>query len=550
MPYYRHLKDTVACPETATEHFDTMQAAREGINVKTEVVTFIASDSERADWHRREHDRFDSDVYLPTPWYASHSKFAPENIRYHFAHLSLKSPGLVAYTKNDEHGVLDRQTAVKPGKYLAEFYPDMSLDGVAEHVAACSVTAQGFKLATTEKDIVAIFGRTDCGFSSCMQSKRSPEYDWDTAFQAGNRPHPCAAYGDSDLAIAYLGDIATRITARVVVWPEKKIINLRSDGTVYGDQALLHILKASGYKPDSIYGARLRRIVNEHGTIMPYVDNFDWANPSSDGKWIILDNYGHSRTKRLSCSNHDSGYGEAGISDEVDDDRDDDDQDSERYTCEHCHDSYDYGDMNNGTLNYHFCDDCIDSSFECGHCDHRTWDTPVNVDGHQWCDNCATDATNTCNNLIHSLHTSHGAGLTECGEEWIEVNEFSRSETRAREANHTSHLCRKCSDGLQACVECAVLFADDASQCPTCTQSVRCNRTADLLTSDVNPDGRIYWQDRSNMGPNAGMWVWDGSAHYQRSANGVLSHSEFTIAGMDSLSHYVRVLPPVESSRF
>ena len=477
MPYYRHLKEVdMADDLNSYVHYATMQAAREGINVKTETVTFIASATETHVWHGREEERLRDKTYLPVPWYVScYEERRPVNTTYHYAHLSLKSPGLVAYTKNDEHGVNDRQTAVKPAKYLAEFYADKFTDSeIRDYVAKCSVTAQSFKLATSEADITSIFGRTDCGFSSCMQSKRDPDYSWDIAFQRGDRLHPCAVYGDSDLAVAYLGDLDGSITARCVVWPERKVINLRSDGTVYGDQTLKHILLAAGYKVDSIVGAKVRLLRGLNGgIIMPYVDNLDWANVFNN-KFVILDDRRNGRTS-LSCGSHESGYGDSSTDNVDRDNNDDDDRDGGYYTCEHCNERYDYGMTHNGDLGCNFCDDCIAGSYVCGQCDVRKWNDATDVNGDSWCEHCADEVTLCCANQVRTRE-----GLTECGETWIEVNEFTSAERTIRTANHVDTLCRKCAEGKQSCVACAVLFDATEAKCD-CGLTVRCDRTTDLL---------------------------------------------------------------------
>lgn len=547
MPYYRHLKDTEVSEDTDLIPYPTMLEARKNINVKTEMVTFIASRYERDNWHQREDDRFDG-PYIRVPWRVpSYEANRPENVRFHYAHLSIKSPGLVAYTKNDEHGVNDRQTAVKPAKYLAEFYPGEFLDdAIRDYVAQCSVTAQELKIATSEADITSIFGRTTSGFSSCMQSKTHPEYDWDKAFQAGNRLHPCAVYGDSDLAVAYLGDLEGKVTARCVVWPEKKIINLRRDGTVYGDQTLKHILIASGYKVDSIIGAKVRLLRGPNGgIIMPYVDNLDRANVSPCGNWVILDN--EYTRKALSCSNHETGYGDSSY-DEVDRDDRDDDRDTDDdydngayYTCEHCDTRYDYGRMNSGELNYHWCDDCVGASVVCHSCSHRTWNETTEVGLNTWCEACVDRHTVEC---VHPVAT-HGTGMQPCGETWIEVGEFSEQERNNRAVLHTAHLCRKHADGMQACADCARIFDASDMQCD-CGLTVRCASTADMLTLCQDS---IWWRARGTPG----FWVWTNDApHYIPRADAPLvpHSSTFTVAGMDGMRSFERVSDPriLESS--
>lgn len=551
MPYYRHLKDVdIADDVNSYVSYGSMQDAREGINVKTETVTFIASADEQYTWRMRENDRF-AENYIKVPWHVAHYwDSRPENIRYHFAHLSLKSPGLVAYTKNDEHGVNDRQTAVKPAKYLAEFYPDeFSEETIREYVAQCSITAQDFKLATSETDITSIFGRTTSGFTSCMQSKRTPEYSWDKAFQNGDRKHPCAVYGDSDLAVAYLGDLEGSVTARVVVWPEKKIINLRSDGTVYGDQTLKHILLANGYKIDSIVGAKVRLLRGPNGgIILPYVDNLDWANVFDD-KFVILDDRRNDRTS-LNCSNHETGYGDD-TSDGWNRDDENDDGDSDWYTCERCNERYDYNEMQNGSLNQTYCDSCIDRSSICDHCDTRHWGDNETVGAETWCERCVSV------NIVNCQHPTltRGEGLQPCGESWIEVGEFDSTEQADRVRHHTAHLCRAHAEGMQTCTLCAAVFDASAMQCD-CGLTVRCERTI-AITFDlpIGADGSMWWQAVGRHEDPTKYWaIVNGQSHHTCAPAFVLGGSTF-----ETLDHmpesYRRVPDPrptvqIESSPF
>ena len=44
----------------------------------------------------------------------------------HYAHLSTANPGLIAFTDTPEKAAADIQTPIKPGRYLARFYPNLA----------------------------------------------------------------------------------------------------------------------------------------------------------------------------------------------------------------------------------------------------------------------------------------------------------------------------------------------------------------------------------------------------------------------------------------
>jgi hypothetical protein len=69
-------------------------------------------------WHIREASRFENGEYRYLP-----VGFPPVvfTTQYHFAHIALDGKR-ISYTANHEHGVLDRQTVIRPGRYLKKYY--------------------------------------------------------------------------------------------------------------------------------------------------------------------------------------------------------------------------------------------------------------------------------------------------------------------------------------------------------------------------------------------------------------------------------------------
>ena len=449
MPYWRHEKGMEA--ETG-EAFDTAVAAREGINPKTHLVTFIATGDENAQWHARESDRFDRGEYIHVPWH--HYVIYGSSFYSHFSHLSISHPGLITYTKSDEHGVQDRQTRIKPGRYLAEYYSEhFTSVEIEDYIAKCKADNLKLKIARTADEITAVYKGN--GPRSCMSP--GPRM----------RTHPCAVYGDSDLAVAYLGDLDDTITARSVIWPEKKTY-VRP----YGDVAFLRqVLRSEGYTQGSSEGARVRLIERNDAIIMPYVDGI--SHGSIDGKWIVLDNEGD-----VSCEET-TGYARAPDCDE------NDDEDS--YVCDHCERDYNRRDEGDDT----HCGQCLDNMQVCDSCHDRGWNDLSSVGDEYWCESCIDHATISCAYEYIRTRTegdNAGAGsLAQCEETWIEQGEFTDDEHEQRERLHVTHLCREHACGRQICRHCDVLFDDDGMACPSCGLSVRCTNTYNLFVHFERP---------------------------------------------------------------
>lgn len=550
MPYYRH-------PKSAEEHtipnhpaFASMAEARKDIDPKTEIVTFIASDDENETWIQRERDRFYEGTYLPVPWledcgvywYRSYDR-SPLLLLY--PHLSVKSPGLIAYTQSPEHGYLDRQTPIKPGRFLEQFHKDdYTAEQIADFIARCGPDSTGFKLATSEKDIVALYSiKNNSAIQSCMQSKRSPEYSWQRPFERGYRPHPCAVYGDSDLAVAYLGEIPHNVLSRCVVWPRRKLWS-----RIYGNQAKMrHALTLAGYTQGWPEGARVRALHNGQDIIMPYIDGIDDADyDSEDRNWIILGD-GDIGTQ------HTTGYGSS-RDDESDDDDDDGENDDLDRECEHCGGAYSSGSQGSGYLNERWCDDCLDRREHCAHCNQDSWRHHETVNNVQWCDNCVDAATSHCPADVQTLGVNTRV-LRTCDESWLECT-LTDLEQSSRAARHVSHLCPKHSADVQQCLHCQTIFDALDTACSVCGLAVRCTQTLDLLVFAVEPlpigaDGSLWWTENPHqrivcLGTYWVKWA-GGVTQYTCAPFTDFSKSHYNT--LDNCSDFVRVPDPRMVSR-
>lgn len=205
-------------------------------------------------WRIREQGRLITGYYKPVPWSAM-----LDPIDDHYVHMSLENPMLIAYTRNDSKGEQDLQTTMKPGRYLAQFYPSLASHTVRDLQSGILRDAE-LKFAVTADDIEDIYVR---GPSSCMSHEAS-HFDGPC--------HPVRVYGESDIQLAYVTGSHDRPTARSLVWPAKKY-----HSRVYGDECLLtHLLQAAGYERHSLKGARLHRIENDpddDSVVIPYLDD-------------------------------------------------------------------------------------------------------------------------------------------------------------------------------------------------------------------------------------------------------------------------------------
>lgn len=414
MPYYVHHKDADphSAAHTYTARVDAVNAAKEDTDL---VVTFVISEDERIDWRRREYQRFCNKQYLFTPWGNATNFWEPTNdedatytygaeIAIHFAHLSLKTPGAIAYTPSEEHGYQDRQVTIKVGRYLKQYLTSyLSKTQIDHYIESVKAYSEDLKIARTPVDIVRVYRG---GPHSCMSH--------DVSNYQTSGIHPVEVYGGSDLGVAYLGDLA-HASARALVWPDRKYY-----ARVYGDNTLATILENAGYTQPSckdsdfpsFTGAKVRAIRipgNHHGYVMPYVDCAESADLVDGGQYFVLCNEEGEYTVK----------GTDGVTKTV-----------EYNYCEHCEQPCDEDER--------YCPSCNDNCFSCDRCgdDYFDIDDVVDVDGAYYCMSCASRYEQSCES---------------CHFVWF------TSETR------TSEYCDTCMEHLTECADCETMIDDRES---------------------------------------------------------------------------------------
>ena len=449
MPYYVHEKEKAIADVLVSGDylaFDERALAHETAKKRSMIVTFQVSDDERDKWRERECERVRAGVYIPTPW-SGYDRF-PD----HFAHMSVKQPGMIAYTENDEKGIADRQTTIKPGRYLEQFYSDWTKAVRDRYCGDCSAEFQTLQFASTADEIEAVY-TADNAPDSCM-SHGLDEYS--------GHCHPVRVYGGkhSDLVIAWCGDLdKDTVKARAICWPDKKRY-----GRVYGHESLLRsLLEAEGYSNGSMKGAKVAAIKddNGHGWIMPYIDGISVAKLAKDQKSFVLGEGSTTTCETCGTTHNEPEYD---------------------FTCDTCGGNFTDDDYAGDGL----CNACDEHMITCAECngryDDRREDFTETRNG-QFCDACASAATATC-------------AIDDCGDTWIETAEFTSRETREREQRNVVELCRTCADSHDHCSECDNYTERGSLTCDECgsadVEHGRCEHTIELPIADVDTSAATF----------------------------------------------------------
>jgi hypothetical protein len=266
-------------------------------------------------WKARELGRFADGTYTALPWADLPSSSLTAE---HFAHISTEDDAKISYTQDAAKGQGDIQTRVRPGKYLTQYYSEVFDAPTIARMAAEFSNQYGennvLLFADTADEIERVYVN---GPDSCM-AKPAGYFD--------SSVHPCRIYAAGDLALAYMVR-KDEITARALVWPEKKIY-----GRIYGDETrLLDLLDIAGYRSGPLEGARMLRIPESGGFVCPYIDGVTSAKDGGEFLIIGVGDVCGSNQKGLSGS---------------------------QYTCEECGDSVDEDD----------CASDYDGSIYCQHC--------------------------------------------------------------------------------------------------------------------------------------------------------------------------------------
>ena len=287
-------------------------------------------------WLEREQKRFYDGTYHPVPWDSADWYRSSKYWNLHFAHISVEKDTRIAFTANQDDGLADKQTRIKPGRYLEQFFNRvLDSDEIREWAAYFSVLHENIvvKFAKTADEMQDVYCN---GPRSCMDGRHYKNGTFQVPI------HPVRVYEGPDLAVAYLeraeddvrGFICDtcdrteqgcaypdrpdgncgrnrrrdgKYSARCVVWPERKLY-----GKIYGDTDRLRLsLQREGFKAGSLMGARLQRIPHKFngtkGFVVPYID--DVRRVKDAGDHLVLDTngpmessqYGFAQDNTVNC---------------------------------------------------------------------------------------------------------------------------------------------------------------------------------------------------------------------------------------------------------
>jgi hypothetical protein len=295
-----------------------------------------------ATWQEREHRMFENEVYqhpvwVGEPWWTRVADYFSKL----YVHISLIDPTAVAFTEDEAKGEADRQTMMRPGKFLQKFL-GAGPSGLIEHGPlkgwAPAITKMQIAfyadwhqrgsrppsddvltITEDEDEIVRVY---EDGPPSCMVGK-SGWYIED---------HPVRVYAGGGLAVAYLTSVSGEVIARALCWPANEVFG-RVYPTPSNDEKqaqydeLMSRLKAKGWtsitEDNTVFeGARLKQMTNRWGRyIMPYLDNEYGVRdgPYRDGKswWVMTHDETHQDSQEgvlansepdWTCENCEEGY--------------------------------------------------------------------------------------------------------------------------------------------------------------------------------------------------------------------------------------------------
>jgi hypothetical protein len=315
------------------------------VYLRTKVHRDLSYTVRPATWQEREERMFSAEVYQRPVWHKeAFWKEWGASLHQHFVHISLADPSTIAFTEDARKGEADRQTLMKPGKYLQKFLGDSGdgtigdgpLKGEEPKITKQQVAYYAAWHKAGERppnddelhftaDAAEMIRVYRTGPYSCM---RGCDKDWP------DRDHPVQVYAAGDLQMAYMTRPDGTVAGRGLCWPEKQVF-----GRVYPtpntnesqkDYDELHArLKALGWtsinERQSVFeGARLRYMTTACGEVMmPYLDHSYGVEETYDGGkrgWRMThDEHHQDRTDGILNSG--------------------DDEDDDSWQCDHCGDN-------------------------------------------------------------------------------------------------------------------------------------------------------------------------------------------------------------------
>jgi hypothetical protein len=377
-----------------------------------------------SDWKERERTKLIDGTYRPVPWEGSwwwdEATITGGVAANHFAHRATSDETLIAFTENDAKGEADRQTSLKPGRYLKRFFGStMSDPEIAKAAALFNSKGYELKFAETAADFRSVY---ENGPASCMA-------DGADCYEAEGR-HPVEVYAAGDLKLAYLVDPEGKITARSLTFNGKH-------SRVYGDEyRFTDYAKRAGIVPGDLVGAKMAKVeISRNCYIMPYVD---WHGVEDCGDHFEIVSEGDGDVNPHSTCGH------AYIS---------------RCRCESCERRLNDDDAYSTEGGETYCSDCYHDAFtSCDRCSREVVrDEAIEVSGNYWCERCADRYSQTC-----------------------ESCETQQTEDRVQEDINGNYICEACGENCLTCNDSGNIIPDgDTCECEACADEHGVGRTSD-----------------------------------------------------------------------
>jgi len=276
-------------------------------------------------------------------------KAVPETfktIAEHGVHVSTNDDSKIAFYPDERSARRDVPLAIRPGKYLRKYFPDMTDDEIRV-MAGKLGGGLTLKELNSSIDMVKVYrDLADRGIvSSCMSHSRG---SWSSIPEH----HPLDAYDYSDVILLVVynaeGDPIARTLANKVT---------KEYPIIYGQwEKAEPVIQKAGYKHGSLDGARINRINDGYRIIMPYIDGHrDHSRNSVNSTCITI----HDDHCIIDCDGNIEAnkYSEGYVT------VDDDDDDEDTLYCDCCGEDHNEDYMIRTLHDGLICESCADAYY-------------------------------------------------------------------------------------------------------------------------------------------------------------------------------------------
>lgn len=291
---YKYEESLVGCPEYFPDNVTTGTAEKNLANWRAYIDKHTPHEHW---WLFREAYRFINSDYTPALLVSQLHRIADtdrndtlssriQSLWWHFPHISIDEPSMVAYTPNPEYGVRDRQVRTKVGRYLQQFYGDLI---TSEQIRSM---ANGVKQLNLEFDSNIRAGYLRAGrdgVTSCMTHAVS-------SYSTRGDYHPVDVYQTGDFKVALLHDgFNNEICARALVH-EPTMTFVRCYGRE--SSTLCDRLIGADYSEQDEWENGIRMLLirdDSDKVVVPYMDGRTQSASIEyhDGKeWLVVDRGG------------------------------------------------------------------------------------------------------------------------------------------------------------------------------------------------------------------------------------------------------------------